>query len=357
MMKNLNELRKEIDTLDVKLLDLFNERAKRVMEIGKIKQKRGKSFYDPARERKILKRLLRKNKGPLTASALSEIVEGLLNSFRNLEKKLKVVYLGPPATFTHLAALKTFGKKTVFLPARTIAEVFATVEKKEANFGVVPIENSTEGVISYTLDTFLDSDLKISAEMMLEISHHLLSKEKLEDIKKVYSHPQAIAQCRRWLEGNLPEAKIVEVESTAKAAELAEKEAKTAAIASDVAASLYHLNIIAKHIEDSSRNLTRFLILGREFSKRSGQDKTSVLFSIKDRVGALYDMLTPFRKHHINLTKIESRPTKRKAWEYIFFVDLLGYKDDREVKKALQELEEQCLFLKIFGSYPARGEK
>ena len=357
MMKNLKELRKEIDVFDIRLLNLFNERAERVLEIGKIKQKKGESFYDPARERKILKRLLRENEGPLTASALSEIVEGLLKSFRNLEKNLRVAYFGSPASFTHLAALKIFAKKTVFLPARTIADVFASVEKKEADFGVVPIENSTEGVISYTLDTFLDSDLKISAEVMLQISHYLLSKGKLKDIKKVYSHPQAIAQCRHWLEGNLPEAKIVEVESTAKAAELAEKEAKTAAIASDVAASLYHLNIIAKHIEDSSRNLTRFLVLGREFSKRSGQDKTSVLFSIKDRVGALYDMLTPFRKHHINLTKIESRPTKRKAWEYIFFVDLLGYKDDREVKKALQELEEQCLFLKIFGSYPIRGEK
>ncbi len=334
------------------MLNLLNERLKRVLEICRIKQKKGESFYDPARERRIIKHLLEKNKGPLSADVLSEIAKGLLSGFRNLEEGLKVVYLGPPATFTHLAALKTFGKKTLFLPVRTIPDVFAAVEKKQANFGVVPIENSTEGVISHTLDMFLDSDLKITAEVMLEISHHLLSRGRLENVKKVYSHPQAIAQCQHWLEGNLPEVKFIETESTARAAELAVKDVKAAAIASEVAASLYHLDIIARHIEDSAHNLTRFLVLGRDFGKRSGQDKTSVLFSIKDRVGALYDLLTPFHKYHINLTKIESRPTKRKAWEYVFFIDLLGYKDDPKVKKALLELEEQCLFLKIFGSYP-----
>lgn len=354
-MMNIKKLREEIDDLDLKLLSLLNQRAKRVLEIAKIKQREGKSFYDPAREKKILKHLLKRNQGPLSDSALSEIVEGLLSSFRSLQRKLRVVYLGPPATFTHLTALKVFGKRAGFLPVRSISEVFATVEKKEADFGIVPIENSTEGVVNHTLDMFLDSDLKISAEVMLEISHHLLSQGGLKEVKKVYSHSQAIAQCRRWLEENLPKAKLVETESTARAAELASQELKTAAIASDVAASLYHLNIAARHIEDSSHNFTRFLVLGREFSKRSGQDKTSILFSIKDRIGALYDMLASFRKYGINLTKIESRPTKRKAWEYVFFIDLLGYKDDKNVKKALLQLEKQCLFLKIFGSYPIGG--
>ena len=351
-MKNIKKIREEIDNLDLKLLNLLNQRAKRVLEIARIKQRKGESFYDPAREKKILNSFLKRNQGPLTDATVSEIVGGLLNSFRGLERKLRIIYLGPPATFTHLAALKVFGKKAGFLPVRSIGEVFATVEKEEVDFGVVPIENSTEGVVSYTLDMFLDSDVKVSAEVMLEISHHLLSQGGLKEIKKVYSHPQAIAQCRRWLEENLPEAKLVETDSTARAAELASQELKTAAIASDVAASLYHLNIAARHIEDSSHNFTRFLVLGREFGKRSGQDKTSILFSIKDRVGALYEMLAPFRKYVINLTKIESRPTKRKAWEYVFFIDFLGYKDDKNVKMALSELEEQCLFLKIFGSYP-----
>ncbi|PIW33954.1 MAG: prephenate dehydratase [bacterium (Candidatus Ratteibacteria) CG15_BIG_FIL_POST_REV_8_21_14_020_41_12] len=351
-MKNLEELRKKIDVLDLKLVHLLNERAKKVLEIARIKQKKGENSYDPAREKKILERLLKENRGPLSNAFLVEIIKELLNNFRNLQKREKIVYLGPPATFTHLAVLNVFGKRANLVPAKSITEVFIVVEKGQATFGVVPIENSTEGIVSHTLDMFLDFDLKVSAEVMLKVSHHLLSKGSLKKIRKVYSHSQAIAQCRHWLEENLPTARLIEVESTAKAAELAAKEAGTAAIASDVAASLYHLKIVANHIEDSLHNFTRFLVIGTEFARRSGQDKTSILFSIKDRVGALYDMLTPFRKYGINLTKIESRPTKRKAWEYVFFVDFLGYKDDEKVRKALSELEKDCLFLKIFGSYP-----
>ena len=351
----LEDLRRHIDEIDSKLVDLLNQRAKKVLEIARVKKKERKGYYSAGRERKILERLIEQNKGPLPDEAVGEIIRLILKSSLSLEKRLKVVYFGPPATFTHLAAIKNFGEKADLVPARSISQIFAKVEKKQADFGVVPIENSTEGVVNHTLDMFLDSDLKICAEIILEISHQLLGKGDLKGVERVYSHPQALAQCRDWLEENLPTARLLEVESTARAAQRAAKEKDSAAIASDVAASLYGVNTIASHIEDRPSNYTRFLVIGRDYSERSGQDKTSILFSIKDRVGALYDMLSPFKNHAINLTKIESRPTKRKAWEYVFFLDFIGHKDEEEVRKALAELEEKCFFLKILGSYP-KGE-
>ena len=351
----IEKLRAEIDTIDSKLVDLLNKRAKRVLEIARIKKKERRGYYSAGRERKILERLIKENKGPLSDEIVREIIRLILKTSLSLEKRLKVVYFGPPATFTHLAAIKNFGGGADLIPVKSISQIFAKVEKKQADFGVVPIENSTEGVVSYTLDMFLDSDLKICAEIILEISHHLLGKGDLKGVRKVYSHAQALAQCRDWLEENLPTAELFEVESTSKAAQRVAREKDAAAIASDVAASLYGLKIIASHIEDRPSNYTRFLVIGRDYSERSGQDKTSILFSIKDRVGALYDMLSPFKNHAVNLTKIESRPTKRKAWEYVFFVDFIGHKDDEEAKKALAELEEKCFFLKILGSYP-KGE-
>ena len=348
----LREIRGQIDQLDSRVLDLLNERVKKVLEIAKLKRKEGEAYYSPGRERVIIDRLIKQNKGPLPNDVVKEIIQIILRASLYLERRLKVAYFGPPATFTHLAALKNFGKQADLIPVRSIGGIFALVEKKEADYGVVPVENSTEGVVSHTLDMFLDSNLKICAEIILEVFHHLLGKGKLKDVKKVYSHPQALAQCRMWLEENLPAAKICEAESTAKAAQLAAEEDGAAAIASEVAASLYGLGVLSAHIEDRPQNYTRFLVIGREYSERSGRDKTSILFSIKDRVGALYDMLSPFRKYGINLTKIESRPTKRKAWEYVFFVDFVGHKDDEMVKKALSELEEECFFLKILGSYP-----
>lgn len=352
---DLNSLRRQIDDIDSKLVKLLNERAGKVLGIAKIKKRDGMDYYSPGRERNLMERLIKENKGPLSRETLSEIIQLILRTSLSLEKKLKVVYLGPPATFTHLAAIENFGKEVDLVPAKSINEIFAAVEKKQADFGVVPVENSTEGVVSHTLDMFLDSSLKICAEMILEISHHLLGKGSLKEIRKVYSHPQSFAQCRGWLEENLPGVRLIETQSTAKAAQLATKEAEAGAIASEAAASLYGLKIIASHIEDLSNNYTRFLVIGRGYSERSGQDKTSILFSIKDRVGALYDMLSPFRRYKINLTKIESRPTRRRAWEYVFFLDFLGHKDDENVRKALAELEEKCFFLKILGSYP-RGE-
>jgi len=349
---DLNSLRRQIDDIDSKLVELLNERAGKVLEIAKIKKRDKVDYYSSGRERRIMGRLIKENKGPLSKEALSEIIQLILRTSLSLEKRLRVVYLGPPATFTHLAAIESFGKEVDLVPAKSISEIFAAVGKKQADFGVVPVENSTEGVVSHTLDMFLDSDLKICAEIILEIFHHLLGKGSSKEVKKVYSHPQSFAQCRNWLEKNLPGVRLIETQSTAKAAQLAAKEAEAGAIASEAAASLYGLKIIASHIEDLSNNYTRFLVIGRGYSERSGQDKTSIFFSIKDRVGALYDMLSPFRKYKINLTKIESRPTRRRAWEYVFFLDFLGHKDDENVRKALAELEEECFFLKILGSYP-----
>ncbi|MDH5173780.1 MAG: prephenate dehydratase [Elusimicrobiota bacterium] len=350
---DLKNLREKIDAVDNQILKLLNQRTRAVQEIAKLKAKAKQEFYAPHREKKILERLLKKNKGPLPNEALRGILQEILNVSRSIQKKLRVAYLGPPATFTHLAAVKNFGKFADFTSAKSIADVFSEVEKGRSDYGVVPIENSTEGVINHTLDMFVASELKICSELLLEISHNLLSRAReLGEIKRIYSHPQAIAQSRNWIEDSLPNAELVETSSTAKAAELAEKDSEGGAIASRLAASLYDLKIIAEGIEDSVQNYTRFLVIGKNYPGKSGQDKTSILFSVKDRVGALHDMLIPFRENKINLTKIESRPTKLRAWEYIFFVDFAGHVEEENVKRALQQLEKECLFLKILGSYP-----
>lgn len=349
---SIEKLREEIDEVDSKLVALLNKRAEKVLQICTFKEKEGKSYYSPGREKIVIERLLKLSKGPLPEKHLQEIIRMILHSFLALQRKLKIVYFGPPATFTHIAAIRNFGPGAEYIPAKNISEIFSLVEKNKVDYGVVPVENSTEGMVSHTLDMFIDSDLKIYNEIIFEVAHHLLGKGKLADVKKIYSHPQAIAQCRIWLEEHLPSAVICETESTAKAAEIIAQEEDACAIASEVAAALYGLGIIEEHIEDSSHNYTRFLVIGREYAERSGEDKTSILFSIKDRVGALHDMLVSFRKYGLNLTKIESRPSKKKAWEYVFFVDFMGHKDDEDVRKALFELEEECFFLKILGSYP-----
>jgi len=350
---NLKSLREKIDKIDSHILRLLNQRTRAVRGIAKLKAKAKQEFYAPHREKKIVESLLKKNKGPLPNEALRGIFQEILNASRSIQKKLRVAYLGPEATFTHLAAVKNFGKYAIFTPVKSIADVFSEVEKGRSNYGVVPIENSTEGVINHTLDMFVTSELKICSELLLEISHNLLSKARqIREIKRIYSHPQAIAQSRNWIENNLPNAELVETSSTANAAEMAEKDPDGGAIASRLAASLYDLKIIAEGIEDNVQNFTRFLVIGKSFPAKSGQDKTSILFSIKDRVGALHDMLTPFRENNINLTKIESRPTKLRAWEYIFFVDMVGHVEDENVKRALRQLERECLLLKILGSYP-----
>lgn len=353
-MDDLKNLRNKIDRIDGTIMGLLNRRAKVVLEIGRIKRREKTNFYSPERESEVLRRLTGLNKGPFPNDALRIIFREIMSASLALEEPLKVACLGPLATFTHLAASRYFGSSAGIMPVEGIKDVFEAVYSGQADYGVVPIENSNEGVVSHTLDMFMDYELSIIGEIMLKITHNLLSKSgDKARIRKVYSHPQATAQCRRWLERNLPGVSLYETASTAKAAEIAARDDEAAAIASELAAKMYDLWFVEHGIEDFKNNYTRFLVISREPSKRTGRDKTSLMFSVKDRPGALFSILEPFKKTRINLTKIESRPSKRKAWEYIFFVDLQGHMDDRKVRKVLDEVKEHCLYLKILGSYPA----
>lgn len=357
--KLLAELRLKIDEIDDGILELLEKRAAFVKEVGEVKKRLKSGFYVPYREEEIVKRLTRNAKGIFPKKAIRPVFREIISACLSLEKNLKVTFLGPIATFTHEAAIKYFGLNAQYIPVRSIPEIFDEVYKGRSDLGVVPVENSTEGVVSYTLDMFLKYDLKVCGEMILPITHCLLSSQtRKEDIKKIYSHPQAFAQCRNWIEKNLPNAVLLDVGSTAEAAEMAKKDKTSAAIAGETTAKIYDLKVIEKNIQDMTENSTRFLVIGKIEQKKSGDDKTSVLFSIKDQPGALYNMLSPFAKRGINLTKIESRPMKTKAWEYVFFIDLDGHISDKKVSDAVNELKDMCIFLKVIGSYPKfRGEK
>lgn len=354
-MKNdkLQKLRNRVDVLDRQLLELLNQRAEIVKEISEEKSKAGLAGFDSTRERKIIEKLLRFNRGPLEARDIEFIMESLFKVYRSFGRPLSIAYFGQAGTFTHQTALKRFGERDNYISCKTIEHVFREVEKGGADFGVVPIENSNEGVVIHTLDMFVDSDMKVNAEIFLEVHHYLLSKEKsLKDIRKVYSHYQALGQCQGWLDENLPHAETIETPSTTAAIQRAKVEKGAAAIGSEIASKIYGMNILAERIEDFRENITRFLVIGRTCPGKSGNDKTSILFSIKDRVGALHDMLVPFKENRINLTSIESRPTKKKAWEYVFFVDFIGHMEDEPVKRALAKLGKNCVFLRVLGSYP-----
>lgn len=351
-MSNLKNLRKQIDSLDKRIVGLLNLRAKTTLNIAHQKTKEGKAIYSPEREREVLRRIAILNKGPLSAKALEAIYREIMSCSLSMYKPLTIAYLGPQATFTHLAALKRFGSQVNYLACNNISDVFLEVEREEADYGVVPVENSIEGAVTHTLDMLVESGLKVCAQVVLDVSHNLLAKCPKEKIRRIYSNPQVFGQCRIWLQENLPGAEEIEVSSTTRAAQIAAKEKYSACIASLLAAKVYKLKVIAADIEDSPHNITRFLVIGKNDVPATSHDRTSIMFSVKDKIGALYEMLLPFRKYGINLTKIESRPSKKKAWEYYFFVDLEGHKDNPKVKKALEELEDRCTFLKILGSYP-----
>lgn len=348
----LDKMRNKIDMLDRRLISLLNLRAEITKNIGKEKINTGKCIYSPEREMQVLRRISFLNKGPLKKSALEAIYREIMSASLALEKLLKIAYMGPQASFSNLAALKRFGSQMSYVACGGIPEVFLEVERGAADYGVVPVENSIEGAVTHTLDMLVDSDLKICSQVILNVSHNLLANCAKNKIRKVYSNPQVFGQCRIWLQKNLPNAELVDVSSTTRAAELAKKEKNSAAIASLLASKTYGLKVLASGIQDSLQNITRFLVVGKNVAARTGDDKTSLLFSIKDRVGALYELLLPFRKYGVNLTKIESRPSKKKAWEYYFFVDILGHQDDYKIKRALSELERKCSYLKILGSYP-----
>ena len=353
---NIPSCRDKIDRVDDQILKLLNERSHYVIKIGELKKQQDASahLHTQGREVAIVDRLMRQNPGPFPSDALRPVYREIMSASLSLEGTQTIAYLGPPATFTHLASMRKFGESADYVSVNSIKEVFDEVERGRMRFGVVPIENSTEGVVNHTLDLFVDSPLFIYGEVMLEISHHFLSKAKtLEEVKTVYSHPHAIAQCRNWLETNLPRVAVAEEPSTARAAERCVNDPTAGAIASELAAQLYDLTLLRSRIEDNINNFTRFLILSLRGAERTGQDKTSIIVSAKDRVGALYDLIRPFSSYGINMTKIESRPTRRKVWEYLFFMDLEGHQDDDRVKKALDEVKSRCLFLKVLGSYPA----
>ena len=349
---NIPEHRKAIDKLDGHIVKLLNERTKHVLAIGEIKIKAGEEIYAPHRERAVLQRICRKNEGPITNDSLRAIYREIMSSALSLEKTLRVAYLGPEATFTHQAAIRRFGSSLLYSSQKTIADVFSDVSKNRADYGVVPIENSTEGVVTHTLDMFVDSDLKIVSQIVLPVQHCLLSNSPRSQIKKLFAHPQALAQCRGWVQHNLPRVEIIETSSNARSTEFAAREKNTAAIAGILASEKYKVRVLEQDIQDNAANATRFLVLGRQCSPATGDDRTSVMFSIVDRVGALYRALSPFRRFRINMTKIESRPSKRKAWEYFFFVDCDGHVTDAKVAKALKHLGEQCSYVKVLGSYP-----
>ena len=349
---HITEHRKAIDLLDRQIVTLLNERTAHVLSIGEIKSKAGEEIYAPHREQAVLDRVCRLNKGPINRNSLRAVYREIMSSALALQRSMTIAYLGPEATFTHLAAIRRFGSSLHYTPQKTIADVFNEVGKNRADYGVVPVENSTEGVVTHTLDMFMDSDLKIVAQIVMSIQHCLLSRCDRPEIHRLYAHPQALGQCRGWLQNNLPQVEIIETSSNARSAEYAAKHKHSAAIAGSLAAERYHLRVLEADIQDKSSNVTRFLVLGRQCSPPTGKDRTSLMFSIMDRVGALYDSLAPFRRYKLNMTKIESRPSKRKAWEYFFFVDCDGHREDRRVSQAIKLLQEQCSFVKVLGSYP-----
>jgi len=349
---NIPEHRKAIDHLDAQIVKLLNERTRHVLAIGEIKLKAGEEIYAPHRERAVLHRVCRLSQGPITSESLQAIYREIMSSALSLEKSMKIAYLGPEATFTHQAAIRRFGSSLRYASQKTIADVFTEVSKNRADYGVVPVENSTEGVVTHTLDMFVDSDLKIVAQIVMPVQHCLLSEVPRSQIKKLYAHPQSLGQCRIWVQNNLPRVEIIETSSNARSAELAAKENGAAAIAGILAAEKYDLSVLEYDIQDNAANATRFLVLGRQCSPATGHDRTSLMISITDKVGALHNAIAAFRRFRINMTKIESRPSKRKAWEYFFFIDCDGHMRDRKVEKALAHLGEHCNFVKVLGSYP-----
>jgi len=354
--EKIKSLRQRIEIVDKQILRLLNERAEIVMEVGKEKSEGKMDSYDPQREEEIVRALVLQNNGPFPKQAIAPVFREIISACRSLETEITVAYLGPPATHTHLACFEYFGSSVQTQPKESIQEVFEAVEKRKANYGVVPIENSTEGSVNQTLDRLIESEVMICGEVMIQVSHHLLSRSgRPEDIRKITSHPSALEQCRKWLRKNFPDVEVAEAASTAKAAQMAAEDSKTAAIASSLAAHLYGLKIVESRIEDYLSNYTRFLIIGLHTNPRTGRDKTSILFSISHAPGSLYQALKPFSQKGINLTKIESRPMKGKPWEYIFFVDIEGHAVDAPIREVMAELEGSALFFKLVGSYPQRS--
>jgi chorismate mutase/prephenate dehydratase len=352
--QQLAAVRGEIDATDDEILRLLNQRAGLVAMVADLKAALEVPFYVPSRERQIAERLAAQNNGPFPTEAIRSVFQEIFSACLMLEKKVRVAYLGPEGTFSHMAVKRQFGLSARAIPIGTIPAVFEEVERGNADFGVVPIENTTEGVMNHTLDSFMESELKISAEIALEVSMCLLARAgtELGEIERVYSIPIAAAQVRRWLATNLPRAVMVETRSTSEGARQAHDDARGAAVASELAAKLHDLAILRRNIQDLTHNMTRFLVLGRQQAERTGHDKTSVLLVTRDEPGILYKVLGAFAERGLNMTKIESRPSRRRPWEYVFFVDVDGHERDAPVAQALAAVRVACESIKVLGSYP-----
>ncbi len=357
-MSDTNELarlREQIDGLDRQLLVLINQRATCAQEIARVKSAAGTdNFYRPEREAQVLREIMANNPGPLESEDVARLFREIMSSCLALEKPIRVAFLGPEGTFTQEAALKHFGHAALTVPMAAIDEIFREVESGAANYGVVPVENSTEGVVNHTLDSFIDSSLRICGEVELRIHHHLLvgPNTRNENISRVYSHPQALAQCRKWLDSHYPKIERVPVSSNGDAARRVTGEWNSAAIAGDMAVQLYGLTRLAEKIEDRPDNSTRFLIIGREDVPPSGDDKTSIVVSVRNEPGALYLLLEPLRKHRVDMTRLETRPSITGKWNYVFFIDFKGHRCNPNIVAALEEMHSRVSDLKILGSYP-----
>lgn len=349
----LVELRKTIDHIDEQILALINQRLESAKEIGDIKKQKGDRVVDSAREMEILNHLADINRGLLSKNALRQIFMQIIAASREIQKSHRVCYLGPEATYTHLASVKHFGKFVTFISQPSIKDVFKEVEKGACDYGVVPVENSIEGAVNHTLDLFFESNIKICGEVYQNISHDLLSNSgSLKDVQTIYSHPQAFAQCRKWIEKYIPHALLEECSSTAIAAKKASVTPRSAAIASEEAAHMYGLEVLGSRIEDAARNMTRFLVIGYDEIRPTGDDKTSLMFVLSHIPGALYKILQPIAEAGVNLLKLESRPAKHENWSYFFFADMEGHINDPKVKETVANMKRLCLYLKHLGSYP-----
>ncbi len=348
------QIRKEIDSIDEQIVNLLARRVDCAHEIGKVKLQTGEDFYVPSREMQVFENLMEKNSGRIEESALKAIYREIISASISVEKKLGVAYLGPQATFTQQAALKSFGSSVKYTAMHSIPDIFQSVTIGEADYGVIPIENSTEGAVFHSMDMLAESTLMIVGQIYLPIEHCLISRGKIGEIRKVCSKDQAIGQCRNWLRRHMPEVELEYVESTALAVKMALENPDIAAIAGEIAATIYNIPVVEKSIQDKKDNETRFLVIGKKAPPKSDavKYKTSIVISINDRPGALYDVLVPFNRENINLSRIESRPSKKKAWDYYFFIDFFGHWEDEPTRRAIGEMEKVLPMIKWLGSYP-----
>lgn len=353
----LERHRDELDSINEHIISLLSRRQDIAYAIGQLKRGLGIEIFDPSREQEILNRLTSRSRGHLTKEVIGYIFNEIMSAARSVQEPLTVAYLGPETTFTHQAAISLFGHSTSFHGAETVDDVFSLVEKGLCKQGVVPVENSYEGSVTRTLDLFYKHEVKICAEVFLPIEHHLLSKAgTLEEIKHLYSHPMALAQCRSWIKNHLSGVPVREVGSTSLAASMAANEDHTAAVGSRLSALTYDLTVLQESIQDQPDNVTRFLAIGRHDTAPSGKDKTSVLFLLSHKPGALFRALEPLAQSNINVNRIESRPMKTRKWEYLFFVDLEGHERESNLHDAIKGMEERCMYLKRLGSYPAGND-